>query len=70
MTDPDPYEVVGQLRTIRIKIICELEEKHLSPTYSNLVEALERQQAQEHSLINMYRELRIARKLLQSTSRE
>ena len=46
----DTYEVVGQLNTFWVQILCELEEEHLSPTCSNIVEAPERQQAQEHSL--------------------
>lgn len=64
MNDADPYEVEGQLKTTWVKILCELEEKHLPPTCNNIVEASERQQAQEHSLISMFRELRIGQKLL------
>ena len=32
----DTYEVVGQLNTFWVQILCELEEEHLSPTCSNI----------------------------------
>ena len=63
-TDADPYEVSGQLKTFGVKFLCELEQKHLSPTCRNMVEASERQQAQERPLINMFHELRIGKRLL------
>ena len=64
MTEADPYEVSGQLKTSWVKILREVEENCLQPTCKNLVKAYERAQAQENLLISMFSELRIRRKLL------
>ena len=63
-TDADPYDVGGQLKPFWVKFLCELEKKNLLPTCSDMIEAAERQQAAENSLITMFQELRIGRKLL------